>query len=105
MLASDDLNRPPSITAGILGVAIVIAIFFAGVLVDLPTLGDVASWWNGEVERLFDVSKLSVSVPACPDPGGSWWFQGTLLCTTTPASPDVAAPSEIGGLRVPFERR
>jgi hypothetical protein len=105
MLASGDLNRRPSITVGILGPAIVIAIFFAGVLVDRPTLGYALSLWDRETERLFDVSRLSLSVPSCPDPGGSWWFQGTLLCTTTPASPDVAARSERGELRVPLERR
>jgi hypothetical protein len=90
MLVSEDLNRRPSITVSILGVAIVMVVFFAGVPVDRPTLGYVASLWDREAERLFDVSRLSVSVPSCPDPGGSWWFQGTLLCTTTPASPDVA---------------
>lgn len=87
MLVSKDLNRRPSITVGILGLAIVTAIFFAGVLVDRPTLGYVASLWDRESERLLDVSRLSVSLPSCPDPGGSWWFQGTLLCTTTPGSP------------------
>lgn len=87
MLASEDLNRRPSITSGILGLAIVMAIFSAGVLVDRPTLGYVVSLWDRESERLFDVSRLSVNVPPCPDPGGSWWFQGTLLCTTAPGKP------------------
>jgi hypothetical protein len=104
MLASENLNRRPSITVGILGVTIVMAIFFAGVLVDRPTLGYVASLWGRESERLFDVSRLSISIPSCPDPSGSWWFQGTLLCTATPASPDGAVRSS-GELRVPLERR
>ncbi len=79
-IAKPDLLRP-STTVGVLGLAIVIAIFFAGVLVDRPTLGYVAPWWDGELKRSFDISRLSVSVPSCPDPGGTWWFQGTLLCT------------------------
>ena len=87
MLASKDLNRQPSIGVGILGLAMVIVIFFAGVLVDRSSLGDVASWWDRGTRWLSDASTLAPTVPSCPDPGGSWWFQGTLLCTTPPREP------------------
>ena len=81
MLASEGLDRQPSITVGILGLAMLIAVFFAAVLVEGSFLGYVASLWDRGSEWLFDVSRLAVTVPSCPDPGGSWWFQGTLLCT------------------------
>lgn len=81
MLSSEDLNRQSSITVGILGLAILIAIFFAGVLGDRSIPGYVASLWDRGAEWVFDVSRLPVTVPSCPDPGGSWWLQGTLLCT------------------------
>lgn len=80
-LASEGLNPQPSITIGILVLAVLIALFFAGVLVDRSFLGYVASVWDRGAEWLFDGLRLSVTVPSCPDPGGSWWFQGTLLCT------------------------
>jgi hypothetical protein len=78
-LASEGLNPQPSITAGIVGLAILIALFFASVLVDRSFLGYVASLRDRGSEWLF--SRLAVTVPSCPDPGGSWWLQGTLLCT------------------------
>ena len=83
MLASEDLNRQPSITAGMLGLAILIAIFFAGTLVGRPLLDSVISLWERGAAWVLQVSTLPpVTVPSCPDSGGSWWFQGTLLCTT-----------------------
>ena len=88
MLSPADLNRQPSITAGVLVLAIVMAIFSAGVLVDRPTIGYLVSLWDRVSGRLFDVARLSVSIPPCPDPGGSWWFHGTLLCTTPSGGPD-----------------
>ena len=81
MLASDDLNRQPSITAGMLGLAILIGIFFAGALVDRSILDSVTSLWDRVAEWGLRASTLDVTVPPCPDPGGSWWYQGTLLCT------------------------
>ncbi len=81
MLSSEDLNRQSSITVGILGLAILIAIFFAGVLVDRSLLGYAASVWDRGSVWLFDVLRVPVTIPSCPDPGGSWWLQGTLLCT------------------------
>jgi DMSO/TMAO reductase YedYZ heme-binding membrane subunit len=81
MLASEDLNRQPSIAVGMIALAILIAIFFACALVDRSLLGYAASLWDRGAAWVFDVSRLSVPVPSCPDPGGSWWLQGTLLCT------------------------
>jgi len=81
MLASADVDRQPSITVGILGAAALVAIFFAGVLVGPSLIGNAAWLWHRGSEFLFDVSRFPITVPSCPDPGASWWFQGTLLCT------------------------
>ena len=81
MNVAEHVDRQASITVGIVGLAVLIAVFFAGVL-DWPLAGYVASLWDRGAVWLFDVSRLSVLVPSCPAPGGSWWFQGTLLCTT-----------------------
>jgi hypothetical protein len=81
MLASQDVDRQPSITVGIFGIAAVVAIFFAGVLADPSFIGNLARLWHRASEFLFDASRFPVTVPPCPDPGASWWFQGTLLCT------------------------
>jgi hypothetical protein len=81
MLASVDVDRQPSISVGIFWLAALVAIFLAGVLVDPSFIRNVVWLWHRGSELLFDVSRFPVTVPSCPDPGASWWFQGTLLCT------------------------
>jgi len=80
-LASEGVNPQPSITPGIVGLAVLIALFFTVALIDPSFFGSVASVWDRGAEWLCDALRLSVTVPSCPGPGGSWWFQGTLLCT------------------------
>ena len=79
MLASEDVDRQPSITAGIFGIAAVVAIFFAGVLADPSFVGNVAGLWHRASEFLFDASRFPVTIPSCPDPGASWWFPSSCL--------------------------
>jgi len=86
------LNRKASTTVGVLGLVAVMAICAAGIPADRPAIDHITAWWDRQ--PFSHIFGRTVRVPPCPDPGGSWWFQGTLLCTTAPARRDVVLRCE-----------